>query len=198
MFKKSMYVCIYIYVCICVYMYIKYIYIISIYKLMHVLALGLFVINRSISSKSQKQGTQSTPILNAKKRDWAMIITQNWSYLGLLRNVFLIGALYTVLLVLPHFCCLKQVLSAFPGYNRRLSLFPGYIYIFHYQMTFLLVSNPEREHDGYQHLPRACPLFSSYLKVIWRLCHAYLMIKSQCLMVKSNSGLFLGRKHQKV
>ena len=81
-----------------------------------------------------------------------MIITQNWSYLGLLRNVFLIGALYTVLLVLPHFCCLKQVLSAFPGYNRRLSLFPGYIYIFHYQMTFLVVSNPEREHDGYQHL----------------------------------------------
>ena len=97
-----MYVYIYIYVCICVYMYIKYIYIISIYKLMHVLALGLFVINRSISSKSQKQGTQSTPILNAKKRDWAMIITQNWSYLGLLRNVFLIGApIYSIVGVAP-------------------------------------------------------------------------------------------------
>ena len=39
--------CVYVY-----YIYI-YVYIISIYKLMHVLALGLFVINRSISSKSQ-------------------------------------------------------------------------------------------------------------------------------------------------
>ena len=55
--------CVYVY-----YIYI-YVYIISIYKLMHVLALGLFVINRSISSKSQKQGTQSAPsYLECKKK----------------------------------------------------------------------------------------------------------------------------------